>query len=268
MSLTLRFAILSILFAAPAQAAEADVCADDAEQGQIARDAGRLLDARARFLRCSNPGCPAVVQRSCIGWLDAVDERIPTLVPAARDPSGHDVVDVRVSIDGVVVAESIDGRAIRVDPGRHVVRFERGADHAERIVVAREGERARTVEATIGAPVVAPRPSPSEPTGVASPAVPTASWILFGGSAVALGVSAYAGLAAIQQTNQLRDGCAPRCAREDVESAQRKFLISDVALAIGVATAATGIVVLVVGRSARAPQIAIALAGVDLRVRF
>jgi hypothetical protein len=37
---------------------------------------------------------------------------------------------------------------------------------------------------------------------------------------------------------------------------------------IGVATAATGIVVLVVGRSARAPQIAIALAGVDLRVRF
>ena len=57
-----------------------------------------------------------------------MDERGPrypaSVVPAAKDKKGRDIVDVKVSIDGKVVTETLDGKALPVDPGVHTFRFE------------------------------------------------------------------------------------------------------------------------------------------------
>jgi len=58
---------------------------------------------------CSNPACPAVVKRDCDQWLTEMDASLPSVVVAARDATGRDLVDVRVTIDGTVLTQSWDG---------------------------------------------------------------------------------------------------------------------------------------------------------------
>ena len=77
-----------------------DQCIDAAEEGQGLRDKGRMILARARFLACSNAGCPGVVAKECTSWLNDIDARIPTVVLGAVDGSGGDLVEVKVSLLG------------------------------------------------------------------------------------------------------------------------------------------------------------------------
>lgn len=68
-----------------------------------------LFAAREQLKICVRPVCAEWQVADCSKSLVAVGERIPTLAVTAADEHGHDVVDVKVLVDGVVLSERIDG---------------------------------------------------------------------------------------------------------------------------------------------------------------
>jgi hypothetical protein len=103
---------------------------------------------------------------------------MPTVVLAATDAAGNDMLAVTVTVDGAPFAKTLDGPALSIDPGSHTLRFiAAGRAPVEKTIVAREGEKARRVSVVIGgpasAPVVAPAVVPVTPAVV--PVTPAAS---------------------------------------------------------------------------------------------
>ncbi|MGD0526909.1 MAG: hypothetical protein ABSE49_17310 [Polyangiaceae bacterium] len=274
----------------PSFAAAADkaalVCIQSAEEGEKARKAGALLRARELFTQCQARECPTVLRHDCASWLEEAEHQVPSIVPGAHDPQGHDVVDARVSVDGTVVREHLDGSAIEVDPGTHVVRFESpGAVSAEVQVVVRIGEKNRAVLATLAPPVAPPPVTPPAPPAPPPPRVaavttepdrrvPPGAWLLGGVGVAALGAFAYFGVVGKNDADNLRATCAPGCAPSQVGAVRAKLVAADVALGVGVVSvvAATWIGVSGLTRSRAAaweiyvaPAPSAARAGVTLR---
>ncbi|WP_437940997.1 hypothetical protein [Sorangium sp. So ce341] len=242
---------------ARARAGDAEACFTASEEGQRLRDEGRLREARARFIACGGAGCPDLVQSDCAGWLSDVTARVPTLILSAQDEQGHDVADVRVTIDGAPLAARLDGKAVEVDPGERVLRFERpGSAPVELRLVVREGEKLRRVSARLarpgasaGAPAAGALP-PREDRAASPPASGLILPIALGGVAAGSGV-AYAalGLSARADADRLRATCAPRCAEADVDAVRAKILGANIAFGVGVAALAGAVAALVLRRA-------------------
>lgn len=162
--IALAFALTAALFARRA-GADVGTCLQAHEKGQQLRVSGALRDARARFLTCGADACPATVRSDCLAWAEEVRKMLPSIVVAVVDANGEDIIDVRVTIDGRPSGETLDGRAIPVDPGPHDVEVDspRIGRITKRVLV-REGDRARQVSIRVGPP----SPSASAPTGMES----------------------------------------------------------------------------------------------------
>ncbi|WP_438007477.1 hypothetical protein WME89_01340 [Sorangium sp. So ce321] len=250
-----------------AHAGDAEACFTASEEGQRLRDEGRLREARARFISCGSAACPALVRSDCAGWLSDVAARLPTLILSAEDEQGQDVADVQVTADGAPLAARLDGKAVEVDPGEHVLRFERAgsAPVALRLVV-REGEKLRRVSTRLvrsagpgrgaGAPgggAGAPGGgalTPHEDQATSPPASALLLPIALGGVAAAGGV-AYAalGLSARADADRLRTTCAPRCAEADVDAVRTKIVGANIAFGVGVAALGGAVAALLLGRA-------------------
>jgi len=217
-------------------------CLDDAERAQELRASGQLVEARRLLLACAKEACPRVVKNDCRGWLTQVEKELPSLV--VRVTLGDaDVADASVFLDDVRVAS--DGRAIDVDPGRHVVRVERpGALTRETTVVAAVGEQRRAIVVRLDpAPTRGasppPPPPPPRPAPFGAPVVVAAGVGVAG--AVVFGV--LQGLARADLTD-LREGCGRTrtCSPDERSEVSSKFVASGVALgvaALGLGVAAT-----------------------------
>lgn len=239
---------------------EVEACIASSERGQELRDDGKLIDARSEFVTCARSSCPRLLQRDCASWLSDIDMRIPSIVMSARDPAGHEIADVRVSIDGAPRLDRLDGRAVQLDPGEHLLRFERqGTPAMEQRVLLHEGEKRRVIAVRFGGSGAAPRasgsskPGPSAPEPTASRPVPTAIFVL-GGLAIAGGAT----FAALAQTakgddKRLAEICAPRCAEEDVDAVRLKLIVANSALGVGVAALGTAAVLWLVRPTQTAP---------------
>jgi hypothetical protein len=170
--------MLAWLLVAPARDARAAdpsadprACIQASDRGQSLRDEGKYRDARKTLLVCARDACPAVIVRSCAGWLRELDELAPTVVLDAQDEQGNDLADVTVTFDGAPLASRLDGRPIEVDSGEHVLRFERpGSLPVELRLILRAGEKARAVKVKMQSAVPAPPPPlPETPPGVNVP---------------------------------------------------------------------------------------------------
>jgi hypothetical protein len=200
--------------------------------------------------------CPIAVRRECARWLDEVTSRLPTIVPSARDENGNDLPAVRVSLDGALLASTLDGSAFPLDPGSHALHFENGAGAtAEVTLVVREGEQRRIVEATL-------KPTPSRTALSLHPLplapehhTPPLAYAAGGVGIVALGIATYAGIRGIADYQNLSDTCAPTCPHDDVTAVRTKLWVSTVAGAVGVAALATAIVVTVSSKTKSAAWI-------------
>src|SRR5262249_17676788 len=138
--------VATALMSGSAEAADKNSCITAANEGQDGRAAGKLVLAHDRFVACSRAECPAIIRKSCAGWLDEVNASLPTIVLGARDSRGQDVLDVRVFLDDTRLAEKLDGTGVSLDPGSHRLRFERESSPPVEIdLVAREGEKNRPV---------------------------------------------------------------------------------------------------------------------------
>jgi hypothetical protein len=225
-----------LLVSAPAFADEKDTCADAHIQGQTSRRDGELLDAKERFLECADARCPELVKKDCTTWAAELASSIPSVVIDARDEDGREAVDVTLSIDGKPRGNRLDGRAIELDPGSHVIRIQLpNGKISEQQVMMHEGERVRRV--TLRFPS-RERPKPEKPPS-RDPSRPSVLPFVFGGVAVvALGSFGTFALLGKQKQNEL-DECRPDCSQSDVDSMRTRYAIGDISLAVG--AVATGL---------------------------
>lgn len=212
---------------ADARADPKQVCAAAYEKTQSLRESGQLRDARLQAIACSAPTCSTYVTKDCLQWVIEIDAILPTVVFTAEDGAGADAVAVRVTLDGQKVTEKLDGKAVSLDPGEHVVRFEMaGADSIELKVLIRQGEKNRRLSVSFkkvfhptppAQPLIAPPPTPTvltapEPDAAPKSAprrggVPVWAWVSGGAGVVALGVSAGFGASALGAQSKLVTAC-------------------------------------------------------------
>lgn len=132
-------------------------CIDANTHGQDLRREGKLSGARHQFRSCADVACPAIVRDDCTRRLDEVNNAQPTIVFGAKDEAESDVSAVRVTMDGVMFAEKLDGTALAVDPGEHLFDFStRGQSRVTRVFVIREGEKDRRERIVISTGVAPP----------------------------------------------------------------------------------------------------------------
>jgi hypothetical protein len=104
---------------------------DDASQGCAQandraiedKHQSRLRAARQEYFTCASASCPAEIRGVCADRLDKIKDEIPTVVfelTEAKDRQGP----IRVTMDGEVLTEQLQGLALEVDPGLHWFVFE------------------------------------------------------------------------------------------------------------------------------------------------
>lgn len=251
-----------------ARADRTDACIDASVRGQELRDQSKLVAARAAFLACGTLACPRLLRTECAGWLADVEARTPSIVIGATDEAGHDTAEVKVTLDGAPFLARLEGQATAIDPGAHVLRFERaGRPVVEQNVILREGERRRAITVSF-----APSPSPGRKDEPLAPAAPAAGAGLarpvavaaLGGLALASGVTfAVLGLGATSDADRLRATCAPACAVSDVDAVRRKEIGANVALGVGVLAAGAAAVLIFTWPAPAAPKASLAVRPIE-----
>jgi hypothetical protein len=194
-------------------------------------------------MRCSAEGCPKVVQHDCVQWLAEVTSALPSIVLGARDADGNDVLELRVLSDGRLLAEKLDGKALFINPGPHVLRFE-PVNRApfEQTVIVRTGEKNRIVNVTL--PRTPGETGSAAPTSDESASSATANrrrtigFIVGGVGIVALGVGAYFGIRALGKQSDSDKACPNnRCTAEGSDLSQQAVTaawMSNVGLGLGI----------------------------------
>jgi hypothetical protein len=216
-------------------------CSDSYEKAQVLQKASRLTEERAELAVCTLDACPKWIQTECVKWLADIDEHQPSLVIAAKDAQGHDVLEGMVEIDGA--ASKLGPSPIRVDPGQHTIKVT--ADNqvgTEQKVVARWGEKNRVISFTLASQAaVVDTPQPTGPKrGSMVPAIVVGTLGL-----ITLGTSIAIGLSAKADADDMRARCAPNCLQGDIDAANTKLIVSDVLTGVGIAGIAAGVLLFI-----------------------
>jgi len=77
-----------------------------------------------QLLTCASANCPADIRKDCTSRVEEVNAQIPTVIFRAKDASGADITAVKVTMDGEVLADRLEGTALSIDPGEHTFTFE------------------------------------------------------------------------------------------------------------------------------------------------
>jgi hypothetical protein len=231
-------ALLALTFVAadetPLYALDQQECVAAYEQAQLLRSRSQLRAAKEQLLVCTQNTCPKIITRDCTQWLSEIEADTATIVLSARDEHGRELTQVRVKADGVKLLDSLDGKAISIDPGPHVLRFEGGPQQSvEEKLVIHQGERNRSVTVVLSTGQEAPV-SPTSARTVAPEPSKTLPVVATAVGALGLGSFAYFGLTGRAEVGRLRTQCAPQCAQSDVNAAHTKLLIADASLGVGI----------------------------------
>ena len=268
---------------AAATAASREECTDSYTQAQKLRKQGKLVAAREQLRICVQHDCPGLIVNDCAQWLDEVQSTLPSVVPLATDEAGANLLDVKVSLDGVPLVNALAGQAIDIDPGTHHFTFER-ADLAtvETDVLVVVGDKNKRVAVTLrkepvaqgGAPAAQANPEAparSVAPGDATPAdmVPesasdtggstfpyrTAGLVVGAAGVVGLGAGTVFGVEAIVKQNDANcpnNTCRPGSNPDSLRTAQTDGNVSTGFFIAGAVLAAAGITTWLLAPSAHA----------------
>jgi len=219
-------------------------CIAAADEGQKLRDDGKLNAARDKFIMCAAKACPGAVAKQCSQWLIEAEHDVPTVTFRALDEQGKETLSVRVLIDGVAVAQSIDARALPIDPGEHAVRFELASGQGvEDKVLVRPGEKNKMIELSFqpkappppaAKPIPAPSPVAPAEEGGGGFHVPMLGWVGLGIGVAGGVMTAIFAVSANSAESDLRSTCAPSCDPSEKSSIDTKIVLANVGLGIGV----------------------------------
>lgn len=254
-------------------------CADSYEKAQYLQRDGKLTAARAQLLVCAADACPGFVRSECAKWLTEVDANQPTVIFAVHDADGHDLVDVRVEVDGALLTEKVGGSALPVDPGEHTFRLTRSASSAavEQKVVIRVTEKNRIVRFDFPREATGTGTGTETGAGTGTRAGSSGGFIpgiVVGAAGLAmLGVSIGLGVSAQSDADALRNSaCAPRCPSSDLDAVKTKLIVGDVFLGVGIAALGVATVLFFVRPGKGTPQATLSVVptafGANATVRF
>lgn len=211
-------------------------CLDAYQATQELRLDGRLLRARASAMSCAQESCPAAVRSGCTKWLRELIDEQPSLTILAHE-GDRDISEAVVYIDGQRASDTLTGRPIEVDPGRHVVKLVRSnRAPLEQTVLVVGGAKNRALSFEYPAPPskAAPAPSRGGPVG----------GIVLAGLGVALtGVFAVLAYSGSRDLSRMRETCGVRhiCSDADIHAVKTKLATGDAFLAAAVVSASAGI---------------------------
>jgi len=271
-------ALLAVLGTAEPSARAADPTAsecDAATQQSIKlRVARKLRQARDQAQICVAASCSSAVRATCKKYVTYLTAAIPTVEFFATDELGHDMFDVKVSMDGEPLVDHLEGAAIPVDPGEHTFTFEvAGQPPVNHSFLIVQGKKNRREVMTLlaspphGPPPVAvgparPEAMPGADSGGTSPSPWKTVAFTTGGVGVAsLLVGGIAGGVALSKWNASQSECASptQCQNhsqsvQDHDSALSLATVSTVTFVIGGAAlaGATLLLLLSPSRSAEA----------------
>jgi hypothetical protein len=237
---------------ASAQANEPASC-DAVQRTDALRSSGQYRAARTLLLECVNAQCGGDVRRRCATVLQKLDAVTPSIVVRAQLADGTDVTDVAVRMEDQQLASSLNGLAIPVDPGEHTLVFERaGLPPVSQSVTLREGEKFRPIDVQLEPS--APAPGGEQSKGAQGSWLDGQRWAiggtLIGVGVVSLGAFTALGLKARSDEKELKDSnCKPNCSEAAVESIRTRYVLSNVALGVGVLALGSATWVLVSGPS-------------------
>ena len=176
-------------------------------------------------------------------WQQELQQITPSLVFAAT-LDGQDHSDVKVSMEGRVIAPHLDGRAVELNPGEYELTFESATGQAiVRRITVREGEKARLVSVAFVSPGAtqlvesrAPEPLPLPPVPAERP-VPAIAYALGGLAVVASASWIYFGTSALSKERDAGEQCAPFCSTDRTDDIRRRMWAADVSAAVAVTAA-------------------------------
>ena len=245
----LRVVALAVGIVAFGRPARADVasCLEAAEQAQPLRAAGELRQARARLVTCAAASCPRQVRADCTRWLAEVESALPSVVIQARESGGADVLDVTLSVDGVAQRGPVDGLAIAMDPGKHVLRIGAlGREPVTQTVAIREGEKNRLVAIAFPKPVsVVPPPAPARPERFPGPTsgIAPVAWAVGGAGLLLAATGVVLWVQGIGERDDLRAKCgtAASCTQGNIDAARTRLIVGDVLVGAGALAVGAGV---------------------------
>jgi len=263
-------ALASALLCLPARAADPAVseCLAASEASLKAGNEHQLRAERRSLLVCAAASCPSAVRKECMRRVEQVNVAIPSLVFEAKDENGNDLSEVKVTMDGEVLADRLDGSAIALDPGSHTFLFEtEGQKPVSKDLVVREAVKERHEDVQFGVLRTAGQGATSSGKNPDSGAQETSS----GGfgtqkvlAVVAAGVGA-AGLItggvfgsfALSKKKHAQELCPASCSNQDGvdawSDAKLDGNISTIAFAVGGAALAGGAILWFTAGSSNAP---------------
>jgi hypothetical protein len=246
-------------------------CVDAYEATQTAMRRGKLLHAREALATCLDGACAQVLRSDCAEWLKDVEARTPSVVVECVS-DGVSVRGVGLSVDGVVRATGIDGRAIEVDPGRHVFTVEprSGAPIVTEVIVS-EGEKLKVIRVEL--PSRMPQGAPPQPAiRLATRSEPRrpVRWTVYAATGVgALAATGFTFFAAWGASGKGElDACRPDCSASSIDDVRRRFVAADIFLGVSVIALGTAGILFLTRPSVSSRTPAAGLAGSPLSVQF
>lgn len=222
----------------PTTAVTTEQCVAAHLSNQKLRNQGELTAAKSDLVVCVQDGCPPPIRAECAAWLTELEAQMPSVVVAAVDAQGKDTADVAVSIDGVTIAERLDGRPLSIDPGNHQIACQhRGESRVEDVVIV-QGEKSRAIRCSFAVEAL-PVATPAEE---GPPTAQLVAGIVIGVLGVG-GIATFAALGSIgkSEASDLDTSCgknAPApltqtCTAAQIDPVQKKLIAADVSLGIG-----------------------------------
>jgi hypothetical protein len=232
----------------------------------------KLRSERAQLLVCGAASCPADIRNECLRRVDEVNAQIPTIAFSAKDGSGADLSAVKVTMDGELLVERLEGTALSMDPGEHTFSFEAaGLPPVSKKLVLVEGQKDRREVVVLGVPAAPVQPPPPGGSGLGTQRVLA---IVAGGVAIAgLGVGTAFGLVAASQKSSAQSVCPAQCATADGVNRWNTAVTSGNVATVGfvvAGVAAAGAVALwlTAPRAAGAVQVGVGPGGLGVRGVF
>jgi len=227
-----------------ANASAVKSCVAAHEQAQTLRTQKKLHAAREKFVACAKSDCPVVLRKECTEQMEQLESSAPTVALEAIDDKGMGDPQVKVTIDGLVVADKLTGGALPVEPGEHVFRFERASDGKaiEQRVLVVEGEKNKKIVADYQALLPKPETPPATPQPGPEKKVPVLAYVAGGVAVLGLGSFAFFSISGRSEESDAAKRCEPRCTDSDLSPIKRDYLIGDISLGVAIVAAAAAVV--------------------------
>ena len=213
-----------------------DMCVQSHTQSQVLRQQGKLMESRSALVSCSSATCPGVIRRDCARWVEEVQAQIPSVAFRAS-LAGEELTNVKVFVDGALIFERLEGKALELDPGVYQLRLVMPApiQPVEQKLVMTQGEPLRIVSVEFSRPTGSVPPGNEARADTQTP-TPLATYVLAGvGTAAAISGVAWT-LSTLTGENELEASCAPGCPDEMIDIVRQRALLADISWGLSAAS--------------------------------